>query len=82
MTKDELFAIGALKPGQIVQLRRRPDTKAIIVDNKKVKFKGEIMTYTKWVKSITGWQGVNLFRTVELSSGVSLDELRRRSTSL
>lgn len=76
MKKSEMFQKGILKKGQEIQLIGKPETKATIIDASKVNYKGEIKTFTKWVRDITGWKGVNLFKTTELVSGKRLDDLR------
>lgn len=78
MTREEMFSLGILKSGQHVQLVGMPSSRAEIVDSRKVKYKGEIKTFTAWAKDITGWKGVNIFEKVELSSGERLDALRQR----
>jgi hypothetical protein len=82
MTKEEMFKNGLLKPGQEVHLFRVPDSNAVIVDKNNVSYKGEIMTFTKWAQSLTGWKAVNLYSKVALVNGERLCDLRKRSSSI
>ena len=76
MTREEMFERGILKKGREIQLIGRPETRATIIDAKKVNYGGDIKTYTKWILDITGWKGVNIFKTTELVSGGRLSTLR------
>lgn len=77
MTKNEMFEKGLLRPGQEVQIVNMPDTKATIIDSRTVNYRGEYMTFTRWVQHLTGWKGVNLFKKVELSNGQLLGAIRK-----
>ncbi|SPJ31424.1 hypothetical protein TRM7615_04967 [Falsiruegeria mediterranea M17] len=78
MTREEMFSLGILRAGQEVQLVGMPASRATIVDARKVKYRGETMTFTAWAKSLTGWKGVNIFDKVELSTGERLGALRKK----
>lgn len=78
MKKSEMFEKGILKPGQEIQIINRPESRAVIVSSRNVKYNGQLKTFTEWAQDITGWKSVNIFRAVELSSGERLSTLRDR----
>lgn len=80
MNRKEMFDVGIIKPGQVIQIVKKPETRATIVDSRTVEYKGQIKTFTKWAQEMTGWTGVNIFTKVELITGERLDTLRKQNS--
>jgi hypothetical protein len=74
---DKLFEWGLIKPGIRIKIRNFDDSEAETVDENKVRFQGEMMSYNQWGQKVTGWSSINIYEwTVIPEKDKTLDELR------
>ncbi len=76
----KLFEWGLLKKGDILYIRNKDkDTsRAEVVDERFVNYKGKKMTYNQWGQEVTGWSSICIYEwAVKLDCDKTLDDLRR-----
>ena len=68
-----------LKRGDKLLLRGQDAEPAEAIDEKRVKFNGEEMTYNEWGQKVTGWSAICIYEWAFLESSPqkTLDDLRR-----
>ncbi len=75
----ELMAQGIVKPGDKLTIKGRgPDSEAEIIDPKRVKFKGETMSFNEWGQKVTGWTKIGIYDWA-MKGPDTLAELRDRA---
>ena len=73
----QLFEWKVIKPGDQVYIKIHPSEGAEVIDEKSVKYKGELLSYNEWGKKVTGWSVINIYEWLILKdSNKSLAELR------
>jgi len=77
MTTAEMIEQGLISKGDIVIIKDRQESKAIVEDSKTVTYQGRSMTWNAWAKLITEWSAVNIYANVySLKYEKTLDEIR------
>lgn len=74
-----MFERGIIKTGDTLTIRQHDKSEATIVDQRNVRYEGQILSYNKWGEKIVGRPGVNIYREAVLN-GKTLDELRTKAT--
>lgn len=75
----ELMAQRIVKPGDKLTIKGRgPDSEAEIIDAKRVKFKGETMSFNEWGQKVTGWTKIGIYDWA-MKGPETLAELRDRA---
>lgn len=80
MRAPAMFKAGLLRAGQVLRLRGRPGSEATVVDERHVRYRGQVMVYNQWGMAVTGWTAIQIYKHAETEGGVLLDELRRTGT--
>lgn len=75
-SRDALFDAGLLSPGMLVQIIKRPESSARIVDKRHVNFNGRTITFNEWAIGVTGWKGASLFSCARILNGPRFSDLR------
>jgi hypothetical protein len=79
----KLFEWGILTPGDILTIKDREDSEAEVVDAKQVRFKGDLLTYNQWGKSVTGWSSICIYEwAIHPQFGKTLDQLREERLNI
>ena len=74
----KLFEWGILKKGDEIEIKGNSESRATIIDTKKVLFDNSEIKYNEWGQKITDWSSINIYAwTVLIRENKTLDELRR-----
>jgi len=74
-----LFEWKIIKKGDKLSIRNFDDSKATVVDDRFVKFKGETIKYNEWGLKVTGWSSICIYEWAILESkGETLFKLRAK----
>jgi hypothetical protein len=57
----ELMENGIVAVGDRLQIKNHPDSEAIVVDARRVKYKGDEVTFNEWGGKVTGWSAINIY---------------------
>lgn len=77
-----LFDWKLIKAGDRVFLKNRPEAKAEVIDNIKVNYKGNILTFNQWGQHITGWKSINIYDWVIVEGQTETLSVLRRNKML
>ena len=80
MRTSEMVDQGLLAIGTALKIKDRPDSVATVVDGKRVKFRGELMTFHEWGCKATGWKSIQIYARAVLPDGRLLQALRESET--
>ena len=73
----KLFEWGLIKAGDKVYIKTQQEEIAEVLDSKRVRYKGQSMSFNEWGRLVTGWSAINVYEwTVVEGSKRTLDELR------
>ena len=74
---SELFEWGIIKNGDEVTIKGSSDSKATIINSKKVLYQGNEILFSEWGRAIKSWSSINMYEwTILTSKGKTLAELR------
>jgi len=74
---SKLFEWGLLKKDDKLVIRNREGSEAIVMDQNRVKFKSDEMSYNDWGQKVTGWSSIDIYEwAIKKDVNKSLDELR------
>ena len=74
---EQMLERGLLKPGMRLRIRGEPDSEAIVVDGKRVNFRGTEMRYNQWGQSVKNWKAIQIYAHAETEDGKLLNDLRK-----
>lgn len=77
-----LFDWKLIKAGDIVYLKNRPNEKAEVVDDKKVNYKGNMLTFNQWGQQVTGWKAICIYDWVIVEGQTETLSVLRRNKEL
>jgi len=72
----ELMEWGLVKPGDVLTIWKYPDSDAVVVDSKTVRFKDRVLSYNEWGCEVTGWSSINIYDWATALNGKLLTDLR------
>ncbi len=72
----ELMEWGVLKPGETLKVKNFPDSEAVVIDSKTVRFKDRLISYNDWGREVTGWSSINIYDWAVAPNGRTLTDLR------
>jgi len=69
---------GVVKPGDVLKMKSYPDpdSNAMVVDSKTVRFKNRMLSYNNWGCEVTGWSSINIYDWAITPNGRTLSDLR------
>lgn len=74
----KLFEWKLVAPGDEIYIKNHTSESARMLDQRRVEYDGQSMSYNSWGKKVTGWSAVNIYEwTVYKPTGQTLDELRQ-----
>ena len=75
---DKLFEWGIIKSGDVVAIKNRDNSEAIVINSKYVNFQGEKLTFNKWGQKVTGWSSIRIYDWVLIKGNdKTLHEMRQ-----
>lgn len=74
----KLMEWGLVRSGDWLVIRNQDDSEAEVIDDKRVKYKGQEMTYNEWGARVTGWSSICIYDWAKPRAGSkTLSELRK-----
>ncbi len=75
---NKLFEWGLVKENDILIIKGKEHSKAVVQNDKQVKFENKILSYNEWGETVTGWSSICIYEwAIMVSNGQTLDQLRR-----
>jgi hypothetical protein len=65
-----------VKPGDVLTIWKYPDSDAVVVDSKTVRFRDRVLSYNEWGCEVTGWSSINIYDWATALNGKLLTDLR------
>lgn len=79
MQTREMVERGLLPIGTRLTIKDRPDSEAMVVDGRRVEFRGEVMSFNEWGCAATGWSAIQIYKWAVLPDGRLLEALREEA---
>jgi len=57
----KLMEWGLLKPGDTLEIMNQENSKAEVIDHKRVKYNGQEMSFNEWGQKVTGWSSICIY---------------------